>query len=165
MKLSKIVNVQPILPKIDTHNAWTYPMECAKNWTDPNNVTYVSMATKIPIIKHREFLHISMCYISVIYEHIASKFTPVMQLCCLKETIALYVIIVTFELAKTFEKYALASSAFSLYCWHSPDVTFSSCSFAQQVSPGEKTTIMVFQTLVDRETNGNYGVLGNFCAH
>ena len=77
----KIVNVQPILPKIDTHNAWTYPMECAKNWTDPKNVTYVSMATKIPIpiIKHREFLHISMCYISAIYEHIASKLTPVMQ--------------------------------------------------------------------------------------
>ena len=80
----KIVNVQPILPKIDTHNAWTYPMECAKNlsdgmWTDPKNVTYVSMATKIPIIKHREFLHISMCYISAIYEHISSKFTPVMQ--------------------------------------------------------------------------------------
>ena len=43
------------------------------------NVTYVSMAKKIPIIKHREFLHISMCYISAIYEHIASKFTPVMQ--------------------------------------------------------------------------------------
>ena len=76
---SKIVNVQPILPKIDTHNAWTYPMECAKNWTDPKNVTYVSMATKIPIIKHREFLHISMCYISAIYAHIGSKFTPVMQ--------------------------------------------------------------------------------------
>ena len=37
------------------------------------------MATKIPIIKHREFLHISMCYISAINEHIASKFTPVMQ--------------------------------------------------------------------------------------
>ena len=50
-----------------------------KNWTDPKKVTYVSMATKIPIIKHREFLHISMCYISAIYEHIASKFTPVMQ--------------------------------------------------------------------------------------
>ena len=50
-----------------------------KNWTDPKNVTYVSMATKFPIIKHREFLHISMCYISAIYEHIASKFTPVMQ--------------------------------------------------------------------------------------
>ena len=43
------------------------------------NVTYVSMATNIPIIKHREFLHISMCYISAIYEHIASNFTPVMQ--------------------------------------------------------------------------------------
>ena len=79
MKSSKIVNVQPIRPKIDTHNAWTYPMECAKNWNDPKNVTYVSMATKIPIIKHREFLHISMCYISAIYEHIASKFTPVMH--------------------------------------------------------------------------------------
>ena len=76
---SKIVNVQPILPKIDTHNAWTYPMECAKNWNDPKNVTYVSMAMKIPIIKHREFLHISMCYISAIYEYIASKSTPVMH--------------------------------------------------------------------------------------
>ena len=43
------------------------------------NLTYVSMTTNIPIIKHREFLHISMCYISVINEHIASKFTPVMQ--------------------------------------------------------------------------------------
>ena len=32
---SKIVNVQLILPKSDTHNAWTYPMECAKNWNDP----------------------------------------------------------------------------------------------------------------------------------
>ena len=37
------------------------------------------MATKIPIIKYREFLHISMCYISAINEDIASKFTPVMQ--------------------------------------------------------------------------------------
>ena len=79
MKSSKIVNVQPIRPKIDTHNAWTYPMYCAKNWTDPKDVTYVSMATKIPIIKHREFLHISMCYISAINEHISSKCTPVMH--------------------------------------------------------------------------------------
>ena len=43
-------------------------------------------------------------------------------------------------------------------CCHSPDVTFSSCSFAQQVSslwsPGEITKIMVFQTLVNREKNG-----------
>ena len=70
---SKIVNVQPIRPKFDTHNAWTYPMECAKNWTDPKTVTYVSMVTKIPIITHREFLHISMCYISAIYEHIRFK--------------------------------------------------------------------------------------------
>ena len=37
------------------------------------------MATKIPIIKYREFFHISMCYISAINEHIASKCTPVMQ--------------------------------------------------------------------------------------
>ena len=63
---SKIVNVQPILPKIDTHSAWTFRMEFAKNWTDPKKVTYVSMATKIRFIKHREFLHISMCYISAI---------------------------------------------------------------------------------------------------
>ena len=50
-----------------------------KNWTYPKNVTYVSMATKIPIIKHREFFHISMCYISAINEHISSKCTPVMH--------------------------------------------------------------------------------------
>ena len=54
-------------------------MSFAKTWIDPKNVTYVSMATKIPIIKYREFLHISMYYISVINEDIASKFTPVMQ--------------------------------------------------------------------------------------
>ena len=76
---SNIVNFQPILLKIDTHIAWTYPMYLSKNCIDPKNVTYVSMATNIPIIKHREFLHISMCYISAINEHIASKFTPVMQ--------------------------------------------------------------------------------------
>ena len=28
-----------------------------------------------------------------------------------------------------------------------------------------KTKIMVFQTLVNREKNGNYGVFGYFCAH
>ena len=37
------------------------------------------MATKIPIIKHRDFLHISMYYISAINEDIASTFTTVMQ--------------------------------------------------------------------------------------
>ena len=36
---SKIVNVQPILPKIYTHNAWSYPMKCAKNCIDSKNVT------------------------------------------------------------------------------------------------------------------------------
>ena len=77
MKSSKIVNIQPILLKIDTHIAWTYPMWFAKKWIDRKNVTYVSMETKIPIIKYREFLHISMCYISAINEDIASKFTPV----------------------------------------------------------------------------------------
>ena len=30
---------------------------------------------------------------------------------------------------------------------------------------GKKTIIMVFQTLVNREKNGNYGVLGYLCAH
>ena len=54
-------------------------------------------------------------------------------------------------------------------CWHSPGVTFSNFSFNQQVSslqsPGEKTEIMVFQALVNREKNGDYGVLCHFCAH
>ena len=30
---------------------------------------------------------------------------------------------------------------------------------------GPKTKIMVFQTLVNREKNENYGVLGYICAH
>ena len=57
------------------------PIRCnlQKKWIDPKNVTYVSMATTIPIIKYRESLHISMCYISAINEHIASKFTPVVH--------------------------------------------------------------------------------------
>ena len=76
---SNIVNFQPILLKIDTHIGWTYPMYLSKNCIDPKNVTYVSMATNIPIIKYREFLHISMCYISAINKHITSKFTSVMQ--------------------------------------------------------------------------------------
>ena len=54
-------------------------MYLAKNCIDPKKVTYVSKATKNPIIKYREFFHISMCYISDINEHIASKLTPVMQ--------------------------------------------------------------------------------------
>ena len=31
------------------------------------------MATNIPIIKYREFFHISMCYISAINEHISLR--------------------------------------------------------------------------------------------
>ena len=42
MKSSKIVNVQPILPKIDTHNAWTYPMEYVKklDWSEKRNIRF-----------------------------------------------------------------------------------------------------------------------------
>ena len=54
-------------------------MYIAKNCIDQKNVTYVSMATKIPIIKYREFFHISMLYISANNEHSSSKFTPVMH--------------------------------------------------------------------------------------
>ena len=68
---SKIVNSQPIFLKMYTHIAWTYTMYLAKNCIAQKNVTYVSMATKIPIIKYREFLHISMCYISANNEDIA----------------------------------------------------------------------------------------------
>ena len=41
---------------------WLGPIRCnlQKKWIDPKNVTYVSMATKIPIIKYREFLNISI---------------------------------------------------------------------------------------------------------
>ena len=57
------------------------PIRCnlQNNGLIRKNVTYVSMATKTPIIKYREFFHISMFYISAINEHIASKFTPVMH--------------------------------------------------------------------------------------
>ena len=60
-----------------------------KKLTDPKKVTYVSMATKIPIITHREFFHISMCYISPINEHIASKCAPVNKWRILKNQMTL----------------------------------------------------------------------------
>ena len=75
----KIFNSQQIPLKIYTHISWTYPMYLAQNCIDQKNVTYVSMATKKPIIKYREFLHISMCYISANNEHSSSKCTPVMH--------------------------------------------------------------------------------------
>ena len=76
---SKIFNSQPIPLKIYTHISWTYPMYLAKHYIDQKNVTYVSIATKNHIIKHREFLHVSLCYISANNEHSSSKCTPVMH--------------------------------------------------------------------------------------
>ena len=54
-------------------------MYLANKCINQNNVTYVSMATKIPIIKYGEFFHISKFYISANNEHISLKFTPVMH--------------------------------------------------------------------------------------
>ena len=76
---SKIFNSQPIPLKIYTHISWTYPMYLAKHYIDQKNVTYVFMATKNHIIKYREFLHVSLCYISANNEHSSSKCTPVMH--------------------------------------------------------------------------------------
>ena len=47
---SKFVNFVPIDLTIGTHIDWTYTMYIAKTWIDKNNVTYVSMRTKYPII-------------------------------------------------------------------------------------------------------------------
>ena len=46
-------NFIPIDLKIGTLIDWTYTMYLVKKCIDHNNVTYVSMATKYPIIKHR----------------------------------------------------------------------------------------------------------------
>ena len=48
---SKFINFVPI----DWYIHWTYTMYLAKQCIDPHNVTYVSMATTYPIIKHRAF--------------------------------------------------------------------------------------------------------------
>ena len=55
---SKFVNVVPIDLKIGTHIDWTYTMYFAKTCINKSNVTYVSMTTKYPIIKHRAFQNI-----------------------------------------------------------------------------------------------------------
>ena len=52
---SKFVNFVPIDLKIGTYIDWTYTMYHAKQLTNQNNVTHISMATKYPIIKHRAF--------------------------------------------------------------------------------------------------------------
>ena len=50
------INFVPIDLKIGTHIYWT--MLCTlQKCIDQNNVTYFSMATKYPIIKHRAFFH------------------------------------------------------------------------------------------------------------
>ena len=53
---SKFVNIVPIDLKIGTHIDWAYTMYIAKTYINKSNVTYVSMATKYHIIKHRAFL-------------------------------------------------------------------------------------------------------------
>ena len=55
---SKFVNLVPMYLKIDTHIDWTYTMYLAKKYIDQNNVTYVSMATKYPILNHMAFFKI-----------------------------------------------------------------------------------------------------------
>ena len=51
--LLNLVNFVPIDLKIGTHIDWTYNMYHAKNCTNKNNVTRISLATKYPIIKDR----------------------------------------------------------------------------------------------------------------
>ena len=53
---SKFVNFVPIDLKSGTLIDWIYTMYLAKKCIDQSNVTYVSMANKYPIIKHRAFL-------------------------------------------------------------------------------------------------------------
>ena len=52
---SKFVNFVRIDLKLGTHIDRTYVKYHAKQYTNQNNVTHVSMATKYPIIKHRAF--------------------------------------------------------------------------------------------------------------
>ena len=52
---SKFVNGVPIDLQIGTHIDWTYNMYIEKTYINKSNVTYVSMATKYRIIKHRAF--------------------------------------------------------------------------------------------------------------
>ena len=58
---SKFVNFVSIYLKIGTHIDRTYTMFLAKKCIDKNNVTYVSMTIKYPIIKHWAF------FISILY--------------------------------------------------------------------------------------------------
>ena len=72
---SKFVNVVPTYLKIGTYIDWTYNMYIAKTYINKSNVTYVSMATKYSIIKHRAFFKTLTAAISPINTwSIAMKF-------------------------------------------------------------------------------------------
>ena len=67
---SKFVYVVPIDLKIGTHIDWTYIMYISKTRINKSNVTYVSMATKYPIIKHRAFFKLKKMYPQIIKIHV-----------------------------------------------------------------------------------------------
>ena len=62
----KFVNVVSTDLKIGTHIDWIYNMYIAKIYINKSNVTYASMATKYPIIKHRLFFRTLTAAISTI---------------------------------------------------------------------------------------------------
>ena len=74
---SKLINVVLIDLKIGTHIDWTYTIcTLQKQCIDQNNVTYVSMATKYPIIKHWAFFKTLTFFISTNNEDIGQKLIP-----------------------------------------------------------------------------------------
>ena len=64
----------PIDLKIGTHIYWTYSMYLAKKTIDQNSVTYVSMATKYPIIKHKAFFK----FFNIFYFHKIMKISKIL---------------------------------------------------------------------------------------
>ena len=74
---SKFINFVPIYLKIGTHIDCPGPILCTlKKCIDQNNRTYVSMATKYPIIKHRAFFKTLTFCISTNNEDIGQKLLP-----------------------------------------------------------------------------------------
>ena len=69
---SKFINFGPIDLKIGTHIDWA---KCI----DQNNVTYVSMATRYPIMKHMAFFKTLTFFISTNNEDIGQKFLPTLM--------------------------------------------------------------------------------------
>ena len=73
----KFVNFVPIDLKIGTHIDGKFPMYLAKKLIDKHNVTYISMATKYPIMKHMwHFSKLLTIFISANNEDIGQKFLP-----------------------------------------------------------------------------------------